>query len=67
MYLKQLKFTDSVQGPLKKHKTRMQKFKETGNSRYVCRNELDNACFQHGMVYGGFKDLPKRTASDEVL
>ena len=45
----------------------MQKFKETGNSRYVCRNELDSACFQHGMVYGGFKDLPKRTASDEVL
>ena len=45
----------------------MQKFKETGNSRYVCRNELNNTCFQHGMVYRDFKDLPKRTASDKVL
>ena len=31
------------------------------------KNELDKACFQHEMAYGGFKDLAKRTASDKVL
>ena len=30
-------------------------------------NELDKACFQHGIVYGDFKNLPRRTASDKVL
>ena len=29
--------------------------------------KLDKACFQHDMAYGDFKDLTKRTASDEVL
>ena len=41
-----------------------QKFKETGDSRYIYRNELDKACFQHDMAYGDFKDLTRRTASD---
>ena len=30
------------------------------------KNELDKACFQHDMVYGDFKDLKRRTASDNV-
>ena len=30
-------------------------------------NELDKACFQHDMAYGGFKDLTTRTASDKIL
>ena len=29
--------------------------------------ELDKACFQHDMVYGNFKDLTRRTASDKIL
>ena len=45
----------------------IQKFKETGDSRYIYRNELDKACFQHDMAYGDFKDLAKRTAADKVL
>ena len=45
----------------------MQKFIETGNSRYIYQNELDSACFQDDMVYNGFKALPKRTNSDEAL
>ena len=44
-----------------------QKFKETGDSRYIYRNELDKVRFQHDMAYGDFKDLDKRTASDNVL
>ena len=52
---------------LQKNKERIQKFKETGGSRYIYQNELDKACFQHDMVYRDFKDLIRRTASDKIL
>ena len=42
---------------LQKKKKRTQKFKETGDSRYMYQRELDKACFQHDMAYGDFKDL----------
>ena len=41
----------------KKNTERIQKFKETGDSRHIYQNELDKACFQHNMAYGDFKDL----------
>ena len=66
-HLKQPQFTYSVCGPFTKSKERIQKFKETGDSRYIYRNELDKACFQDDMAYGDFKDLGKRTAADKVL
>ena len=50
-----------------KRQKRNPKFKETGDSRYIYQNELDKACFQHGMAYGDFKDLTRRTASDKIL
>ena len=59
-------FTCSACGPFTKNEKRVQKFKETGNLRYIYRNELDKACFQHDMAYGDFKDLAKRTAADKV-
>ena len=40
---------------------------KTGDANYICRNELDKACFQHDMAYGDFKDLARRTQSDKVL
>ena len=40
--------------------------KETGDSRYVCQNQLDKFCFQHDVAYGGFKDL-NRQFTDEAL
>ena len=49
--------------PFIKNKERIQKFKETGNSKYICQNELDKASFQHDMSYRDFKDLPRRTAA----
>ena len=67
MHLKQPGFTCSACGPFTKNKERIQKFKETGNTSYIYKNELDKACFQHDMAYGDFKDLAKRTASDKVL
>ena len=50
-----------------KNKERIQKFKETGYSRYIYQNELDKACFQHDMAYGDFKDLTRRTASHKIF
>ena len=67
MHLKQLRFTYSACGPFTKNKKRIKKFKETGDTKYINRNELDKACFQHDMVYGDFKDLKRRTASDKFL
>ena len=60
-------FTSSACGPFTKNKERIQKFKQTGDSRYTYTNELDKACFQHDMAYGDFKDLIKRKAADKVL
>ena len=67
MHLIQLGFTYSACGPFTKNKVRIQKFKETGDSRYIYQNELDKACFQHDMAYEDFKDLTRRTASDKIL
>ena len=38
-----------------------------GDSIYIYKNELDKACIQHDMAYGGFKDLAIKTASYKVL
>ena len=67
MHLKQPGFTYSASGIFTKNKERIQKFKETGDAKYIYKNELDKACFQHDMAYGDFKDLARRPASDKVL
>ena len=67
IHLTQPRFTYSACGPFTKTKERIQKFKQTGDSRYVYKNELDKACFQHDMAYGDFKDLKRRTAADNIL
>ena len=67
MLLSQPEFSFSARGPFTKNKERMQKFKETGDSRYVYQNELDNTCFRHDMAYEDFKDLPQRISSDKIL
>ena len=67
MHLKQPGFTCSAFGPFTKNKERIQKFKETGDTSYIYKNELDKACSQHDMAYRDFKDLAKRTTADKVL
>ena len=67
MHLKQPGFTYSDCGSFTKNKERIQKFNKPGDSRYIYKNGLDKACFQHHMAYGDFKNLAKRTASDKVL
>ena len=54
MHLRQPKFVYSACGPFTKNKERIQKFKETGDTSYIYKNELDTACFQHGMADGDF-------------
>ena len=60
-------FVYSACGPFTKNKERIQKFKETGETSYIYKNELDKACFQHDMGYGDFKDVKRRTFSDKIL
>ena len=52
---------------LVKNKERIQEFKETGDLRYIYRNDIDKACFQHDLAYRDFKVLKKRAALDKVL
>ena len=67
MNLKQKGFTYSACWPFTKNKEKIQKFKETGDTQYIYKNELGKACFQHDMAYGDFKDLGRRTDSDKIL
>ena len=67
MRLKQPGFTYSACGSFTKYKERIQKFKETGDVRYIYRNELDKACFQHDAAYTDNKDLLNRTKADKIL
>ena len=67
MHLRQPQFTYRACGPFTKHKQRIQKFKETGDTNYIYKNELDKACFAHDAAYSDSKDLTKRTVADKVL
>ena len=67
MHLRQPGFTYSACGPFTKHKERIKKFNQTGDTRYIYRNELDKACFQHDSAYADNKNLINRTRADKVL
>ena len=65
MHLSQ--FVYSACGPFTRHKERIKKFKQTGDTRYIYRNDLDKACFQHDSAYADHKDLINTIKSDKVL
>ena len=67
MHLKQPQFTYLACGPFNKHKERIKKFNQTGDTRYIYRNDPDKACFQHDSAYADNKDLINRTRADKVL
>ena len=67
MHLRQPQFVYSAFGPFTRHKERINRFKQTGDTRYSYRNELDKGCFQHDSAYADNKDLINRTKSDKVL
>ena len=55
LFLMQPGFIHISCGLFNKYKERIQKFKGTGDSRYIYQNALDKAFFQHDMAYGNFK------------
>ena len=67
MHLRQLQFVYSACGPFTRHKERIKKLKQTGDTHDIYRNELDKASFQHDSAYADNKDLTNRTKSDKVL
>ena len=67
IHLKQPGFTYSACESFTENKELIQKFKETGDTSYIYKNELEKACFEHDMAYRDFKDLKRSTASDKIL
>ena len=67
MHLRQPQFSYSACGPFTKHKQGIQKFKETGDTKYIYKNERDKACFARDAAYSDSKDLTKRTVADNFL
>ena len=67
MHLRQPQFTYSACRPFTKHKQRIQKFKETGDTNYIYKNELDKAGFAHDAAYSDSNDPTKRTVADKIL
>ena len=45
MHLKQVGFTYSACGVFTKNKERIKNFKETGDTKFIDRNEVDKTCF----------------------
>ena len=54
MQLRQPGFTWSASRRFTKNKEWIQKFKETGDSKYIYENELDKAFFPYDMAYKRF-------------
>ena len=67
IHLRQPGFTYSACGPFTKHNERIKKFEQTGDTRYLYRNELDKACFKHDAAYLKYKDVENRLISDQKL
>ena len=61
MHLRQPQFVYSACGPCTRHRERIKKLIQPGDTRYVYRNELNKACFQHDSAYADNKDLINRT------
>ena len=67
MHLKQPGFMYSACGSFTKRKQRIKECGQTGDTQYICRNELDKACFQHDAAYADNKDLLNRTRAYKIL
>ena len=67
IHIKQPGFSYSDSGPFSKNRERIETFIQTRNTDHVYMDDLDEACFQHDMVYGKYIDLTKRTQSDKFL
>ena len=50
-------FTQSASGSSSKHREKFQKFREIGDLKPLCRNELDKTCFAHDAAHSDSKDF----------
>ena len=66
MHLRQPGFTYSACGPFTKHRKRINKFMNTGDTRFIYKSDLEKACFQYGSAYSDSNDLVKRSQSDKI-
>ena len=57
MHLRQPGYMYNCFEPFAKNKERIEKFKETIDSRYIYQNQLDKAPFQHDRAYRDFKEF----------
>ena len=69
MHLKQPGFTYRACGPFRKSNERIKKFMQPVDTRYIYRNDLEKASFQHDMAYGSYKNLVKydKVVRDKVF
>ena len=67
MHLRQPQFVYSACGPFTRQKERIKKFKQTGETRLLYRNDLDKACFKHDAAYAKYKDVENILISDQKL
>ena len=54
-------------GPGTKHKARLEKYLQTGDTNYIFKNELDKACFYHDAAYSKYTDVANRQIADKKL
>ena len=67
-HLKYLKVgTYNTCGPFTRHKDRINKLIQTGETNHIYKNEIDKACFAHDAAYSDFKDIKNRAAADKIL
>ena len=57
----------SACGPGTKHKDRIEKYIQTGDTSHIYKNELDKYCFYHDSAYDKYKDVPNRQVADKKL
>ena len=67
IHLRQPQFIYSANGTFTGHRERIKKFKQTVDTRYIYRNDLDKACFQHDSADADNKNLINGTKADKVL
>ena len=56
LHLKQPEFIYSTCGSITKYCEKIQKFRETGNLKYLYRNKLDKACFARFSLENYFRE-----------
>ena len=60
MHLRQPEFTYGACEPFTKHCERIKKFRETGDSKHIYKNDLHKACFANDAANSDTKDLATR-------